>query len=549
MIRFLAALLTALGLACSVAAQDTDVLPLEGEAPDPAFLSAVTLDGEELFVIRGSSALPANERAAHVEERLLEIAESSDALDVTVEVRRNEFGREIRVDGLIATITTQADAEYEQFELDVLASLQADAIKAAIIAYRDARTEEALVQSAFSALAWSVGFLVISVAFFMRRKFFGKYTQKLSLKRLEKVEEATLSIVRMRAVIALSTYLFNVLLWVIYLILFYYYLSFVMLAFAESRPLAELLLKYVSEPLLNVVKGAISLIPNFIMLVIIAMITRYLIRGVRLFFDNIEEGVFEFENFEKHWVSPTYFLVRILIIVIALVFAYPYIPGSDSRAFQGLTILAGVMVSLGSNTVVSNMMAGLFVIYRRSTNVGDRIRVGTMTGDVVEIKLMETLIKSIKNEMISIPNTQLLNSEVVNYTRKIDGRGLLVHSTVGIGYEEPPAKVEAMLIEAANRTYGLKKSPTPFVLWSKLADYAINYEINAFTTRGASLPKIYSDLHRHIVDVFNENNTQIMTPSYMADPEIPKIPEAEWDGKLAHEEDDAEDPGKSQASA
>jgi small-conductance mechanosensitive channel len=122
------------------------------------------------------------------------------------------------------------------------------------------------------------------------------------------------------------------------------------------------------------------------------------------------------------------------MIATAIVFAYPHTSGSDSRAFQGLTILAGIMVSLGSNTVVSNMMAGLFVIYWRSTNIGDRIKVGDQVGDVIEIKLMATLIKSVKNEMVSIPNAQLLNSEVVNYSRKIDGRGLLVHTAVGIGY-------------------------------------------------------------------------------------------------------------------
>lgn len=163
--------------------------------------------------------------------------------------------------------------------------------------------------------------------------------------------------------------------------------------------------------------------------------------------------------------------------------------------------------------------------------------VGDQIGDVVEIKMMETLIKSVKNEMVSIPNAQLLNSEVVNYSRKIDGRGLLVHTTVGIGYEEPQNKVEAMLIEAARRTRDLKKSPAPFVLWANLADYAINYQINAFTTRGSSLPRILSDLHRNIVDVFNENGVQIMTPSYMADPEKPKVPTQPWDGKLAKAND------------
>ena len=135
--------------------------------------------------------------------------------------------------------------------------------------------------------------------------------------------------------------------------------------------------------------------------------------------------------------------------------------------------------------------------------------------------------------MISIPNAQLLNSEVVNFSRKVDGRGILVHTTVGIGYEEPPKKIKAMLIEAANRTQGLKKSPEPFVLWTALGDYAINYQINAFTTRGASLPKILSDLHENIVTVFNENRTQIMTPSYMADPAEPKLPPGDWDGELA----------------
>lgn len=364
------------------------------------------------------------------------------------------------------------------------------------------------------------------------------WAQQFAERRFEQVEEVTKSILRRRAFASLVGYAVLILLWIIYLILFYYYLSFVLLSFAETRPVAELLLKYVSDPLILVAMSILSYLPNLVMLGIIYAITRWAIKGMKLFFKNLEEGVFQIADFEQHWIGPTYFLSRIVVILISLVFAYPYLPGSGSTAFQGLTILAGVMVSLGSNTVVSNMMSGLFVIYRRSTNVGDRIEVDGKVGDVVEIKLMETVIKSVKNEMISIPNAQLLNSEVVNYTRKVDGRGLLVHTTVGIGYEEPPAKIIAMLVEAARRTTGLKKSPEPFVLWTQLADYAINYEINAFTSRGSSLPKIRSDLHQNIVEVFNENETQIMTPSYMADPAEPKIPPAKpWDGVLAHQRD------------
>ncbi len=522
-------------LVCGVAfAQSEEALTPQEEREDPEFVAPVVVDGEELFVVRGSSALPATERARKIEERIAQVADASNKSTVQLLISDAEFGKLIRADGQMVTITTQADAEHEQMAIEVLAGLQAEAIEAAILQYRDARSNEGRVDSAMAAFAWTVIFALASYGFFAKRRKLLRYIRNNLEKRAEGVEEATKSILRSRAIASIIVYSIHILMWVLFLFFFYYYLSLVLLSFAETQGIAQILLKYVSEPLISVVLAIVGYIPNLIMLVIIAAVTRMAIRGIDLFFENLESGAFELKDFEDHWIAPTNMLVRALIIVIALVFAYPYIPGSDSRAFQGLTILAGIMVSLGSNTVVSNMMAGLFVIYRRSTNVGDRIKVGDKVGDVTEIKLMETLIKSIKNEMISIPNAQLLNSEVINYSRKVDGRGILVHTTVGIGYEEPPKKIKAMLVEAAHRTQGLKKNPEPFVLWTQLADYAINYEINAYTSRGSSLPKILSDLHEHIVDVFNENGTQIMTPSYIADPPEPKVPTEEWDGKLAN---------------
>ena len=505
------------------------------------FLAPVVIDGNVLFQVRGFTALPALERAEKVQSRLIAVAESSDFQKVRVDIDDNEFGLAILADGQIVTIATQADAEYEQVELNVLAGLQAEAIEAAILKYRKDRSEEARVDSAFAALGWTAIFALVTYFLVRKRRWLIDKAGQLIERQFERVEAATSSLVKGRAIAAMCQFVLNLSIWAIYLFIFYYYLSFVLLAFAETRPFAELLLTYVTDPLVSVVSGLVSYLPNLITLIIIAVITRWIIQGLRLFFDNLEKGAFASITFEKHWIAPTFFLCRIVVILIALVFAYPYIPGSDSAAFQGLTILAGVMLSLGSNTVISNMMSGLFVIYRRSTNVGDRIRVGDKIGDVVEIKLMETLMKSTKNELISIPNSQLLNSEVVNYSRKIDGRGLLVHTTVGIGYEEPPAKIKAMLIEAARRTPGLKKSPAPFVLWTQLGDYAISYEINGFTSRGASLPKIMSDLHENIVKIFNANRTQIMTPSYIADTEMPKVPSETWDGTLELPREDADE--------
>ena len=541
-LRFLKAIILALVLLCVLTplrgiAQETapsaDTVLDQDEVDPETFVAPVVVDGETLFLVRGSSALPAHERAAKVAERVIEMAEVPHFVPIDFTTIENELGLAVLANGRMLTIATPADAEYEQVSLQVLAALHVEAIEAAIDNYRIGRSDEARVDSALAAVGWTIGFLILSVLFARRREKLVAAAETITTKRFVHFEEATNSVVKGNAIARLVGFSTNLVLWVIYLILLYCYLSFVLLSFTETRPIAQILLTYVSEPLVNVMLGFVAYLPNFITLTIIVILTKYLVKGLRLFMDNVAAGTFRLKHFEPHWIKPTFNIGRALIIAVAVVFAYPHIPGSDSKAFQGLTILAGIMVSLGSNTVVSNMMAGLFVIYRRSTNIGDRIKVGEQVGDVIEIKLMETLIKSIKNEMVSIPNAQLLNSEVINYSRKIDGRGLLVHTTVGIGYEEPQEKVKAMLIEAANRTTSLRKTPDPFVLCTSLADYAINYQVNAFTTRGSLLPKILSDLHFNIIDVFNENNVQIMTPSYMADPEAPKIPQEEWDGHVA----------------
>lgn len=524
------------------------VLPATGGAQDATpdtpdidatetdvFKAPVIVDGDTLFFLRGSSALPATERAERVQNRVIEVAEASEKPVVEITYEETDLGTRILADGNIVSTVTAADAELDQMELDVISFLHGEAIEEAIVAYRANRTEQARVSGAIEAAAWTIGFALFVVLILWLHRRIRRRTLKLVKRYLKDVETATAKSVQAEAIAALIRYALNFVLLIIFFLGFYYYLSFVLLAFAETRYFAQLLLTYLTEPVMVIFKGILSYIPNLIMLGLITWITLYVIKGMRVFFDAVDAGSFDLGDFEKHWINPTFNIARVVVILIALVFAVPYIPGSDSAAFQGLTILVGAMLSLGANSVVSNMLAGLFVIYRRSTSIGDRIQIGDHIGDVVQIKLMETHLKSIKNELISIPNAQLMNSDVVNFSKKTDGSGLLLHTTVGIGYEEPPEKIEAMLIEAANRTKGIKAKPEPFVLWTALADYAINYQINGYTTRGSIIPKIRSDLHRNIVAVFNENNVQIMTPSYIADPPEPKIPAEHWDGHLAHE--------------
>ncbi|MEP2531707.1 mechanosensitive ion channel domain-containing protein [Shimia sp.] len=503
------------------------------EPTDSVYSHPVIVDGEELFVVRGSTALPAIERAESVAERIISVAESSQAELVNVDIRPGELGRMIYADNIMITVTTASDAEFEEMDIVVLSELQAEAIRNTILMYRTNRTDEAFAQSTFTAFAWSAVFAIYCTILLLMRKRVSRLVARIVERRFHVVQAATQDVLQAKAVSNLVKFFVRVFLDVLLFTGFYYYLSFVLHSFPNTKPIAALLIRYVTDPILELMLGLVGYLPNLITIAIIVAVTRWIIKGVRLFFENLDQGTITLKNFEPHWVWPTYNLIRLSLVLTCAVICFPYIPGSNSAAFQGLTIMVGVMVSLGSNSVISNVLAGLFVLYKRSMNVGDRIRVGEHYGDVMQIRLMDTYLKSVKNELISIPNATLVSSEVINYSSKIDGKGLLLHTTVGIGYEEPRNKVEAMLIEAAHRTNGLKKSPAPFVLVTGLADFAMNYQINAFTTRGSSLPLILSDLHKHISDVFNENGVQIMTPSYEADTPELKIAETNWDGELA----------------
>ena len=196
-----------------------------------------------------------------------------------------------------------------------------------------------------------------------------------------------------------------------------------------------------------------------------------MLKALHLMFQGIESGAISFENFDPEWAPPTYKIVRILVIAFAVVVAYPYIPGSESQAFKGVSLFLGVIFSLGSSSVISNVIAGYTMTYRRAFRLGDRIAVGEVTGFVTETSLLVTRLRSLKNEEVVLPNSEILGKAVVNYSALARSQGLIVHTTVGIGYETPWRQVEAMLCLAAGRTPGLERDPPPFVLQQTLGRF------------------------------------------------------------------------------
>jgi small-conductance mechanosensitive channel len=313
-------------------------------------------------------------------------------------------------------------------------------------------------------------------------------------------------------------------------------MQYILGLFPWTNNIATYTLDLFLDPIIKIGKGFVNFLPSLAFLIVIYLLTRYLLKLIRLLFTGIEQGGIAIKGFDRDWGNATYRIVRLFVIAFAVIIAYPYIPGSDTSAFKGVSVFLGILFSLGSSSFISNLIAGYSMTYRGAFKKGDRIKVDDQVGFVEEQKLLVTRLRSIKNEEIVIPNSVLLNSNIINYSTKAKDLGLILHTTVGIGYETPWRQVEAMLKLAAERTEGLLKDPPPYVLQKSLGDFAVTYEINAYCNDVNKMHLYYTALHQNILDIFNENNVQIMTPAYEGDPEIPKVvPKNQWHTPLTSE--------------
>ena len=260
---------------------------------------------------------------------------------------------------------------------------------------------------------------------------------------------------------------------------------------------------------------SLEYLPSMFTIVLIALLTYAIISFARFFFDSLRDQTIRFADFDPDWAEPSYKLARFVIIAFSLMVALPFLPGWESPAFKQVGLVLGVLVSLGSSGVVSNVMAGAVLTYTNAFKLGDRITIGECTGDVVQKSLFVTKVKTVKNEVVSVPNAQILSSNVINFSTMARKGELIVHTIVTIGYEEPYENVNKALLEAANRCQDILKTPAPFVLQTSLDDFWVSYEINAYTSNANNMQGVYSDLHRHLQDTFNEAKIEIMSPGYM----------------------------------
>jgi small-conductance mechanosensitive channel len=496
-----------------------------GQAADTVAIvqAPVIVDGVTLFSVRGITAFPAEQRADQIASNIRRIASDSSIDPSAVTIQEQPNGTEILVHGERLMRVFDEDAALESIDRQTLAEGIRESIASAIVRHREDRKPEVLLRDSLLALGAT---LLLIVGAYIGRRIMSWLQASLRRRYESRVKDIGIQsfhVVRAERLWWTLSGILNFLWGVSVAAALFVYVRFVLGEYPWTRGAANRLSAMVIGPLQQVGAAIVASLPDLVFLAILFVIARYVVRMVRVFFTSVGTGTVRLHNFEPEWAEPTYRLARLAIVAFAVAIAYPYIPGSSTEAFKGVTLFAGVVFSLGSSSLIGNVISGYTMTYRRTFHVGDIVQIGSHFGEVTEMRMLVTHLRTPKNEEVIVPTSSIVGGEVVNYSALARTRGLILHTTVGIGYETPWRQVEAMLIESARRTAGLLTDPPPFVHQTALGDFAVTYEINVFCDAPTRMRQFYTALHQNILDVFNEYGVQIMTPAYEGDPEIPKI--------------------------
>jgi len=472
----------------------------------------VEVDGRPILVVYAQIAgRTAQERAQAIQYRIVELARSrSIALDAIHPEDRGTWTEIVAGNERIMGIT-EADARAAERKRPEMAAEYTEVIRQVVKQYRDDHTTRRILWGVIYAFAATLGFVgLLVVSLWVRRLLRSRVEGWLWRSEHEPSLRRRARLYLGQPLVLVSRITF----WIFILALVQAYATVVLSFFPATRYTSHQITSWLFVELAQFANIVIGYIPNLIMLVLIVLATSYLIKLNRYIFAEVRDQKLSIHGFYPDWAEPTAKLVKVLILAAAAVVAFPYLPGSNSPAFKGISVFLGVLLSLGSTSAVAHGVAGTILTYMRAFQAGDFVRIGNDVGEVVEKTLLVTRIRTQKNEIVTIPNSTVLGGVVVNYSAEARIRGVIFHTTVTIGYSAPWRKVHDLLIAAALATTDVLPDPTPFVLQTALNDFYVAYELNAYTARPTKMQDIYSVLHQNIQDRFNEAGVEINSPHY-----------------------------------
>ncbi len=474
----------------------------------------VIIDGREILRVYGSMGqFSAADRAEEIQHRIITLAEKG--FMGPLRTAPADKATAVFAGPAIVMNVTDADAAPENVGRAVLAQRYAVTIQHAIENYRADHTWGRLALSAVKALlAWVVFYLAVwalikAVRWFERRlQHWLQRVESSGANRFYRLvwERARLVVTVLVKVVAVLAAIST----------FSFLLSYTFSMFPQTAGISLTLMDHLRSTFGAAGLAFVNYLPSGAFVIVVALLTRYILNILKFVATAIEQGDLTIKGLHPEMAKPTYQLARVAVILFALVVAFPYLPGGQSDAFKGVSIFVGVVLSLGSSSAVGNVLAGLVLTYMRPFRIGDRVKIVDTTGDVVERSLLVTRVRTIKNVEVVIPNGAILGNQILNYSALARTNGLILHTTITIGYDAPWRTVHELLIDAALATEGILEQPRPFVLETSLNDFHISYELNAYTDRPNDMVDIHSHLHEAIQDSFNKRGVEIMSPTFYA---------------------------------
>lgn len=473
------------------------------------------------------------ERAEAINRKIEMLGKIRDFSDASLQIENAETTQDILFGESIIMSVTETDALWNNTSKEELAKLYMAQITEEVINYNK---ETNLLNLAKN---FGLALLVLLITIFLLKyiwRFFDFLSIQIALqknKKFQGIKIRNYTLFDAERQIGFFLIINKIFRWLIILITIYIALPILFGIFPWTEHFATTLFGYILNPLKNILLSFWDYLPKLITIIVIIIVFRYVLKGIKFLKEEIANGNLVLTGFYPDWAEPTYQIIRILLMAFMVVVIWPYLPGSDSPIFKGVSVFLGFLFTFGSAGSLSNIIAGLVLTYMRLFTIGDRVKIGDVSGDVIEKSALVTRVRTAQNEIISIPNSTVMNSHTVNYSSDAPEKGLIIHSKVSIGYDVPWKDVYAALIDAALRTKLVLKDPPPFVLQTSLEDFYVVYEINAYIREANRQGGIYSNLHENIQDVFAERGIEIMSPHYLAqrDGSQTAIPQEYWKGK------------------
>lgn len=475
------------------------------------------IDGDTLFVIyaRKGGMLP-EARVSSVRSKIYEIGKRLTMFVDSIYVFDSEMSSDVMVGEDVILSVTDLDALWMGKERLELAETYRDAISEKVNRLHETYGLQQKLQSlGWVALIIAIQVLIIWFIVWLFRRWKFSITRRL-LSRIKSISIKNYPLLDTHRLGVAILFVLNLVRLSFILLVLLIGLGFMFSFFPETKAFTYTAVGLIWNPLSDILKSVVAYLPKLFKIIVIIFCFHYLLKLVRYFADEVASGRLKINGFYADWAMPTHTILRVLLYSFMLVMIWPLLPNSDSEIFQGVSVFIGVVVSLGSTSVVGNVMAGLVMTYMRPFHVGDYIRYGDTEGEVVEKSMLVTRIRTRKNELVTIPNSNMMSSQTYNYSLSAQQYGVVVHTKITIGYDEPWNKIERLLVEAADKTDGINKYPRPYVRITTLDDFYVEYEINGCTERAKTLPAVYSALHQNILDTMHGAGVEIMSPHIQA---------------------------------